>query len=153
MIRFGWHTLRHNHTISCQYEGLEPRHWKQQTPEPAQQQLEEENQDFVSGVVWWWCSQTTLTACCLWNGKSHPLLVPCPTLLPADKSTCVTSQRIILGIRSLQGFTPTDSDNCRNITAQGRKGQQWSTLTWTNVQWNFLLQNLSSIDLFSTNKP
>lgn len=109
MICCGWHTLRHDHTISCQI--WRPGTKTLRAAKPWASTAAVGRGQAIKTLFRVWCSgdaakpPSQLAA----SEIGNPTLpsVPCRTLLPADKSTCVTSQRIRLGTRLFQAFTPT----------------------------------------------
>lgn len=151
MISFGWHTFRHNHTLAVRYEGLEPRHWEQQTPEPAQQQLEEDTQSgpcFGCGAVVMQPNHPHSLLPLKW--EIPPSFSPLPHTPPCwQKHSCDSSEDQI-GNQSLTGFHSQQTQMTAGtlLPAQGTKGQQWSTLTCTKTPSETFFYRANFLQIF-----
>lgn len=136
MISFGWHTLRHNHTTSCQI-------WRpgSKTPRAANAWASTAaagRGQTIRALFWVWCSGDV--------AKSPSQLAASemgnPTLLqsPAPHSSLLTKALVWLlrgsdwelGLFRVS-LQQTQMTAGTLLSAQGRKTKQWSTLTYTKM--------------------
>lgn len=159
MISFGWHVLRHNHTISCQIWRAGAKtlraatSWASTATAGRGQTIKTFLRVWCSGD----CSQTTLTACCLQNGKSHPPFSPLPHTPPCwQKHLCDFSDRGLDWelVFCFPGFDFNQTDFQTQLTTgtslptQGRKGLRWSKLTCTKMSGETFFCKISFLQIY-----
>lgn len=159
MISFGWHVLRCNHTISSQILRAGTK-----TPRAATSRASTAaagRGQAIRTLLRVWCSadcsQTTLTACCLWNGKSHPPFSPLPHTPPCwQKHLCDFSDRGLDWelVFCFPGFDFNQTDFQTWLTtgtllpAQGRKGLWWSKLTYAKMSSEVFFCKISFLQIY-----